>query len=202
MVVADQIALIRSSKDRLDPILSLLLKRAAKPMKTRLRTVLSLTILSLYGFGFVGCNKDTSPKTGSLALDEPHDDSHDHEHDHEHDHDDEHEHDHPAHGPNGGHMIELGGEAKVEWMLDDELELFSIMFDNVDKITGVQMKTNIEGTETAYEFEKTDTPAGPVYGLKSPELATAVKMGEAVKTELVVTTEEGELTGGVVYHAH
>jgi hypothetical protein len=167
-------------------------------MKTSLRTVLSLTILSLYGFAFVGCNKDSSSRTGSFALDEQHEDSHDHDDDHDH----AHEHDHPAHGPNGGHVIELGGTAKVEWMLDDEVELFSIMFDNVDKVTGVQMKTNIEGTETVYEFERSDTPAGPVYGLMSPELATAVKMGESVKTELVVTTEDGELTGGVVYHAH
>jgi hypothetical protein len=205
--------------------------KAAQVMKTTLRTILSLTILTLYGFAFVGCNKgalgtkmvaqnqqddqhddhDHDDDHGHDDDDDhghDHDDDHDHDHDSGHDHDDDHAteddhgHDHPAHGPNGGHIIELGGDAKAEWVLDNETDLFSVIFLQVKNVEKVEMQTSVAGSETVYEFEKSDTPAGPMFGLASPELATAVKMGDAVKTKVVVTTAEGELTGQVVYHAH
>lgn len=99
-------------------------------------------------------------------------------------------------------MIELGGDAQIEWMLDNQTDAFTILFENVENVQKVEMKTDISGNEKVYAFAKTDTENGPMFDLTSPELATAVKMVDAVKTTVVVTTDSGELKGRVVYHAH
>lgn len=56
--------------------------------------------------GLTGCGKPEAKKGAG----------HDHDHAH-HDHD----HDHAAHGPNGGHILEIGDEEyHAEWLHDDE----------------------------------------------------------------------------------
>ena len=64
------------------------------------------------------------------------------------------------------------------------------------------MTTDIAGKMSDYTFEKTETPDGLVYRITDPLLSTAVKMGDVVKTTLVITTAEGELTGVYKHHAH
>jgi hypothetical protein len=179
-------------------------------MKTQLRTILSVAILSAYGFAFVGCNNASKPITSAPpSSDQDHDHDHadgDHDHaegDHDHDGHDHAGHDHPEHGIRGGHMVELSNGSKTEVQLSEDTDLFSVYVDDLGEISKVQMKTTIADKETVYEFERSDTPAGPVYGLKSPELATAVKMGkEVVQTELLITTADGDLTAQYEHHSH
>ena len=71
-----------------------------------------------------------------------------------------------------------------------------------DDVTKVAMTTDIEGEVSEYDFEKSETPDGVVYSITSPELATSVKMGDAVKTKLVITTKDGEINGDYHHHSH
>ncbi|QDT03604.1 hypothetical protein K227x_19880 [Rubripirellula lacrimiformis] len=174
-------------------------------------TLLSCALVATFGFTVLaGCGSSSAPPAES--ADHGHDD-HDHEgHDHDHDdheghdhddHGDDHEgHDHPAHGPNGGHMVDLSGGAHAEWAHNDDKELITVYPENADKVTKVEMKTTIEGDSTVYPFAKADDDGQTIYTLTSPELLTAIKMGDAVKTELVITTADGESTGKVAHHAH
>ncbi len=120
-------------------------------MKTHLRTILSIAILSAYGFAFVGCSKESaSVASVPSASDHDHDhDDHDHDEHDDHDHDD---HDHPEHGTRGGHMVELSNDAKTEVHFDEESDLFSVYIDGLGDVSKVQMKTTIEDKETVYEF--------------------------------------------------
>lgn len=159
--------------------------------------------------GTVGCGApDSTATTDSAETDDHGDHDHgdgDHDHgDHDHgDHDDDHAgHDHPEHGPNGGHMVNLSGGAHAEWSHDDEKELLTVYPEDAGKVTKVEMKTTIDGTDTVYPFEKSDDDGMTTYTLTSPELLTAIKMGDAVKTELLITTEDGQAGGAVVHHAH
>jgi ABC-type Zn2+ transport system substrate-binding protein/surface adhesin len=177
-------------------------------MKTPLRTILSAAVICLYGFPSAGCNNNASRSASSppTSEQESHED-HDHEgHDHDdhdgHDHDDHEGHDHPAHGPNGGHMINLSGGAHAEWAHDDESDLITVYAEKPESVTKVEMKTNIGGTETVYEFEKKEADGKTMYEIVSPELLTAVKMGTGVDTTLVITTEDGQATAKVEHHSH
>ncbi len=76
---------------------------------------LAALLLMFWGAALLGCGQQTaSNSTGGAASGDHHD--HDHgDHDHAH-----HHHDHGAHGPNGGHLIELGGgKYHAEWVHDD-----------------------------------------------------------------------------------
>ncbi|TWU47457.1 hypothetical protein Poly51_52570 [Rubripirellula tenax] len=149
-----------------------------------------------------GCGtKTAAPAPASTSGDHDHDDHNHGDHD-DHDHDDHAGHDHAAHGPNGGHMVDLTGGAHAEWAHNDDQELLAVYPENADQVTGVEMKTTIQGETTVYPFEKADDDSMTVYSLTSPELLTAIKMGDAVETVLVITTKEGEATGKVVHHAH
>lgn len=155
-------------------------------MKTTLHIVLSVTVVCLYGFVFVGCkgDSDTTPNpTNQFALDES---------------DGEGAYkpvvQHPDHGPHGGHMVQLSNDKESEVHFDKEAELFSVYIDGLGDVSKVQMTTTIGGNETVYDFARSDTPTGSIYGLKSPELATAVMSEEAVQTKLTITTAEGDLT--------
>jgi hypothetical protein len=75
---------------------------------------LTAAALMFWGAAILGCGKsDTtsgSPPAGTSQVD-----------DHGHDHD--HAHEHEAHGPNGGHLIEIdGGKYHAEWTHDDPSE--------------------------------------------------------------------------------
>ena len=99
-------------------------------------------------------------------------------------------------------MVELSGGAHAEWAHDDDQDLIVVIPEEPESVTKVEMKTTIEGTETVYSFEQAEDEGITLYRLESPELLTAIKMGEGVETKLVVTTADGEATGNVEHHAH
>lgn len=99
-------------------------------------------------------------------------------------------------------MANLTGGAHAEWAHDDDKELLTVYPENPAAVTAVMMRTTIEGTAKDYEFAKADDDGVTVYTLTSPELLTAIKMGDAVKTELIIQTADGEASGKVVHHAH
>ncbi len=171
-------------------------------MKKSISTIATLLTFVLYTCVTVGCGSSPTPTTPTAAHDHDHDDHEGHDHDEHEGHDDHEGHDHPEHGPNGGHMVELGGGAHAEWSHDDDKELVTVFPENAAKVTSVEMKTTIQGKTTVYPFVKADDAGMTIYTLTSPELLTSIKMGDAVSTELVITTADGESTGKVAHHAH
>jgi len=142
-------------------------------------------------------------------ADHDHGDHADHDHgDHaDHDHGDhaEGEHDHPAHGIRGGHLINLSGDKEVEVQFTDDADKFVIHVADAakpDTVTKVVMSTTIDGKVAEYPLEKAETDDGVVYEITSPALATAVKMGDVVKTTLTISTKDGDISGVYKHHAH
>ena len=132
---------------------------------------------------------------------------HDHgDHDHEASSDDDHaEHDHPAHGIRGGHLIKLTGDKEVEVQFTDDADKFVVHVSDAakaDTVTKVAMSTDIAGKVSDYPLQKAETDDGVVYEITSPALATAVKMGDVVKTTLTISTADGEMSGVYKHHAH
>lgn len=100
-------------------------------------------------------------------------------------------------------MVELSNGAKVEVALNEAEDLFTVYIDDLGDVDKVQMKTTVGDKESVYDFEPTTTPGGDAFGLTSPELATAVKMGkEVVQTELLITNADGDLTAQYEHHSH
>ena len=130
----------------------------------------------------------------------------DHSHD-DHDHGDHAagEHDHPAHGIRGGHLINLSGDKEVEVEFTADADKFVIHVADAakpDTVTKVVMSTTIDGKVADYPLEKAETDDGVVYEITSPALATAVKMGDVVKTTLTISTKDGDISGVYMHHAH
>jgi len=191
-------------------------------MKTnRFATLLCLCIACVYGVTQIGCSKQETagtppPNAGDHPVsDHDHDHGdhdhgdHDHgDHDHgDHDHEDhtEGEHDHPAHGIRGGHLINLSGDKEVEVQFTADADKFVIHVADAakpDTVTKVVMSTTTDGKVADYALEKAETDDGVVYEITSPALATAVKMGDVVKTTLTISTKDGEISGIYKYHAH
>ena len=176
-------------------------------MKTnRFATLLCLCIACVYGVTQIGCSKqETAGTPPPNAGDHP---VSDHDHDHgDHDHEDhtEGEHEHPAHGIRGGHLINLSGDKEVEVQFTADADKFVIHVADAakpDTVTKVVMSTTTDGKVADYALEKAETDDGVVYEITSPALATAVKMGDVVKTTLTISTKDGEISGIYKYHAH
>lgn len=65
------------------------------------------------------------------------------------------------------------------------------------------MISKIEEKETTYDFVASDTAElEGAFVLTSPELATAVRMGDAVTVTLVVETEDGAVSTRYQHHEH
>ncbi|MGI9443682.1 MAG: hypothetical protein ACR2N1_14530 [Rubripirellula sp.] len=198
-------------------------------MKTnRFATLLCLSIACVYGAAQIGCSKQESTGTSTTPAGDHSDDDHDHDHDHgdhdhgdhdhgdhdhgDHSHDDhdhgDHaggDHDHPAHGIRGGHLINLSGDKEVEVQFTDDADKFVIHVADAakpDTVTKVVMSTTIDGKVADYPLEKAETDDGVVYEITSPALATAVKMGDVVKTTLTISTKDGDISGVYKHHAH
>jgi len=188
-------------------------------MKTnRFATLLCLSIACVYGATQIGCSKQESTGTSTTPAGDHSDDDHDHDHgdhdhgDGDHSHDDhdhgdhaEGEHDHPAHGIRGGHLINLSGDKEVEVQFTDDADKFVIHVADAakpDTVTNVVMSTTIDGKVADYPLEKAETDDGVVYEITSPALATAVKMGDVVKTTLTISTKDGDISGVYKHHAH
>lgn len=165
--------------------------------------LLSLVCLNLTGCGGGSSDVASSSTTSESDHDHDHEGDHDHDHDGDHDHGDDHAHEHPAHGPNGGHMVKLNDGSEVEVALLKENDAFTVYPSDASKVTKVAMITKIEDKETTYTFEKSDAADSEgTFSLTSPELATAARMGDAVDVSLVITSEDGEVTGKFVLHEH
>ena len=80
--------------------------------------------------------------------------------------------------------------------------MFTVWPNDPDKVTKVEMITTINGEEKTYDFKKTPTFVSVVYALTSPELGTAVHMGEGVDIKLVIAYEDRELTTKYEHHEH
>ena len=158
-------------------------------MKTIPRTILSVTVISLYGFAFVGCKNDSSSTTAAtsgvpFSLNEQDDDDHDD-------------------GTPSIQMVVLSNDSKTKVVFDGETENFTVYIDGLGEVSKVQMTTTISDKETVYEFERQNIYTGYAYILSSPELAAAVKMGkDVVQTVLTITTSDGEVTGQFEHHPH
>jgi hypothetical protein len=159
----------------------------------------------------IGCQGDTE----SVASVEPVGEHGDHEHDEhgDHDHGDDHDehgdhdhgdghddHDHPAHGPNGGHMVDLSGGGHAEWVHNDQKEEILVYVEEPDSVEKIEMTAVVEDQTNRYAFERVE--GEDYFRIVSPDLLFAIKMGDAVKTELLITTQDGEQAGAVKHHAH
>lgn len=163
--------------------------------------ILIVAMTCLCGFTQSGCQKDASTSNNGaeqFALAEPEGEEQD----------DGNEaakwgEDHPEHGPRGGHMIELSNDQKTEVHFDEEAELFTVYIDDLGDVRDVQMTTTSDGETTVYEFERTETPGGTLYGLLNSELAEAVMQeDEEIEVKLQITTADGELTADYEYFPH
>ena len=177
-----------------------------------------IAAISITGCG--GSTQDDRPPFDEASADGGHDD-HDHEgHDHDHEgHDHDHEghdheghdheghdhsaHEHPEHGLNGGHMVGLDDGSEIEVALDKEKDAFAIFPASPEKVTAVKMITKIEGSETTYDFAASDAAeTAGAFLLVSPELATAVRMGDVAEVTLVVESDAGKASTKYVHHEH
>ncbi len=117
-------------------------------------------------------------------------------------HDDHAGHQHAAHGPNGGHLVELSGGSHAEWTHDDKTSLVTVHVEDPSSVSLVRVDVTIDGEVTVYEFEKAEVDGKVCYQSVSPELLTAIKMGEVVSTQLVIIQEDGQRAGRIEHHAH
>lgn len=165
--------------------------------KIALSNLISVLLICPCGAALSGCGRDESTsESSSFALSEQGGGENDY-------HYDPNPHNHPDHGPHGGHLVEFDDGQQVEVTFDKEGELFSVYVAGLEDVESVKMTTTIDGMEAVYEFGKNVTPAGPVFGLKSAELATAALMGkEAAQIQLTITNADGELSGDYELHTH
>ena len=97
-------------------------------------------------------------------------------------------------------MVELSGGTHAEWTHNDQTNELVVYVEDADAAEKVVMNVTIEGETTPYEFEPNED--GTEYQLVSPDLLFAIKMGEGVDTELIISTGDGEATGAIKHHAH
>jgi hypothetical protein len=77
--------------------------------------LLTATVFLFWGAATLGCGKSDNTAGGPGTGASPADDHADHDHDHAHE--------HAAHGPHGGHLIEIAsGKYHAEWTHDDPSE--------------------------------------------------------------------------------
>jgi hypothetical protein len=99
-------------------------------------------------------------------------------------------------------MVELSGGAHAEWAHDDEEDRITVYAENPQDVTKVEMHVTIDGKQTVYALEPHTADDETTFQITSPELLTAIKMGELVETKLLITAAAGEATGKVTHHAH
>lgn len=186
---------------------------------TRLFHLLGLTFGLIAAISLSGCGTGgEGPSTPASEADADHDHDHDHEgdHDHDHDHDGDHDHDHadhdghdhsahehPEHGLNGGHMVKLEDGSEIEVALNKEDDAFAIFPATPADVSSIKMISKVGEEETTYEFAASESEdSAGAFLLTSPELATAVRMGDAVEVTLVVETKDGSTSAKYQHHEH
>ncbi len=181
------------------------MKRTSRPHLLRgLLVVLGLAI----GTGSIaGCGGSPDAPESPAMPDGGAETQDDHDHDGDHDSAAGHVHDdHPPHGPNGGHLLGLDdGEMEVEvaFREDDNQVIVHFSPEAAESVTKVEMRYQVEDQEPmTFELTPDESLGEHAYQVASPELLTAVQIGEAAGVQLIVTTPEGESTGDVTYVDH
>lgn len=146
-------------------------------MKTSVNMILSVAILSISCIALVGCGGDSAPEDSAnrFALNSQDGDEEEKVLDHT-------------------HIVKLSNDAQTQVDFAEDIDFFSVQTKSLGDVSKVQVTTSIDGVETVYEFERSDTPDGlVVYGLQNADLASAFKGGS--ETVLKIITADGELTG-------
>ncbi len=198
---------------------------------TRLFHLLGLTFGLIAAISLSGCGTGgEGPSTPASEADADHDHDHDHadhdhadhdhadhdhaDHDHDHadhDHADHEDHDghdhsaheHPEHGLNGGHMVKLEDGSEIEVALNKEDDAFAIFPATPAEVSSIKMISKVGEEETTYEFAASESEdSAGAFLLTSPELATAVRMGDTVEVTLVVETKDGATSAKYQHHEH
>ncbi|MDC0279204.1 hypothetical protein OAL43_03270 [bacterium] len=180
-------------------------------MKSQLRIIAHSFTVAAVSMLIVGCGGSDvdSTATSTVSATADHDDDHgDHDHgDHDHgdhDHEDHAEvHEHPAHGLNGGHMVKLEDGSEIEVALNKENDSFAVFPANPSEVTEILMTSKVDETVTNFEFAASeDSATEGAFVLTSPELATAVRMGDPVEVRLILKTNDGETSVKYEHHEH
>ena len=129
---------------------------------------------------------------GLSAQEHTDDDGHDHS-----------AHEHPEHGLNGGHMVKLEDGSEIEVALNKEDDAFAIFPATPAEVSSIKMISKVGEEETTYEFTASESEESVgAFMLTSPELATAVRMGDTVEVTLVVETKDGSTSAKYEHHEH
>jgi hypothetical protein len=182
---------------------------------------LTATVLMFFGAATLGCIKETSSTGGGETATTSGEVGHDHgDHDHAgHDH----AHEHAAHGPHGGHLIELAdGKYHAEWTHDDLSEQenaknVTIYILGEDAKTEVpieaeQITINVSGGKEPKQYELAAVNAqdgkASQFSLDEPALVVDLGMaGEGVEAKLNVKIEGTPYSAAIAHdhehdHAH
>jgi hypothetical protein len=152
-----------------------------------------------------GCGGDTKPLPGAPISKSGNGQADAHGHDHA----------HPAHGPNGGHLVELGEEEyHAEWLLDGATGTVTVIIldGQVKDEVGIEAKSvtinvAIEGQSQTYELPAVnasgdDPPKATQFELSSEKLLTALKVGTGVHATLSVDIAGKQYVGQIEFHHH
>ncbi len=150
-----------------------------------------------------GCGGEPEPLPGvSVSKDGASDHGHDHAH--------------PAHGPNGGHLVELGDEEyHAEWLHDDATGTVTVIIldGQVKDEVGIEAESltinvAIEGqSPQTYELpavnrSSDDPPKATRFELSSEKLLTALQIGTGVHATLSVDIAGKQYVGKIEHHHH
>jgi len=122
-------------------------------------------------------------------------------------------HDHGAHGPNGGHMLELTpGGMHAEWNHTEEgLITVWILDDTAKKEVAIEQekvvfKVEIEGSDTTeYELEAVDAEEGKAskFEVTDENLLQGLETaGKGAKVTLMFSHDDKDYTGNVEHDEH
>lgn len=148
----------------------------------------ALMFLALGLFGTIGC--DTKPSTKPVAgAGTTGSDDHDHAHDH------------GEHGPHGGHMVHLEPDGvHAEWSHDDDTKTITVYLDEVAKpASEVKFVVKVGDTEPqTFALSKSEGGmGGGTWTISSDALMTHLNMGEAAKVQLVVSSDDKQMTSTI-----
>lgn len=175
-----------------------------------MRGFMTVVAVLLVGVWLAGCDRSAppSPKTPTGGTGKG--DEHGHEHGHEH-------HDHAAHGPHGGHIIELGHEEyHAEWTHDDESGKVTVYILDGDMKNEVKIEspdisinTKIGDAEKDYtlaaeDASDSDPPQASKFSIEDKALVVALEAAgkEGASARLKVKIKNKEFSSPITHDAH
>lgn len=148
----------------------------------------ALMFLALALSGTIGCDtkQSTKPVAGAATTG---DDDHAHVHDH------------AEHGPHGGHMLHLEPDGvHAEWAHDDDTKTITVYLDEVTKpASDVKFEVKVGDTEPqSFPLTKAEGgTGGGTWSISSDALMTHLNMGEAAKVQLIVSSDDKQMTSTI-----